>query len=143
MLNELSKVEQRYDAVLAVQRDGFSVTEVAKAFGVGRQQVHVCRSCSVVNQPTLFTGTPPTDLATVLEKSRSARLPSDLGPRQSSCGTGEKTAPKYHARVVEARDVLKSVSTRTGKRWGLGWTADTSSHPVGRGRSSVVRAGDS
>jgi transposase InsO family protein len=38
---ELSKVEQRYEAVLAVIRDGLSVTEVAQAFGVGRQTVHV------------------------------------------------------------------------------------------------------
>jgi len=38
---ELSKVEQRYEAVLAVIRDGLTVTEVAKAFGVGRQTVHV------------------------------------------------------------------------------------------------------
>ncbi len=41
MLRELSKVEQRYEAVLAVMRDGIQVTEVAKAFGVGRQTVHV------------------------------------------------------------------------------------------------------
>jgi transposase InsO family protein len=41
VLRELSKVEQRYDAVLAVIRDGRQVTEVAKAFGVGRQTVHV------------------------------------------------------------------------------------------------------
>ena len=41
MLRELSKVEQRYDAVLAVIRDGMPVTEVAEAFGVGRQTVHV------------------------------------------------------------------------------------------------------
>ena len=40
MLVELSKVEQRYDAVLGVIRDGFSVTEVAQAFGVSRQTVH-------------------------------------------------------------------------------------------------------
>ena len=41
MLRELSKVEQRYDAVLAVIRDGMPITEVAEAFGVGRQTVHV------------------------------------------------------------------------------------------------------
>ncbi|MBW3668528.1 MAG: IS481 family transposase [Actinobacteria bacterium] len=40
MLVELSKVEQRYEAVLAVQRDGLKVTEVAEAFGVSRQTVH-------------------------------------------------------------------------------------------------------
>ena len=41
MLRELSKMEQRYDAVLAVIRDGMAVTEVAEKYGVGRQTVHV------------------------------------------------------------------------------------------------------
>jgi len=40
MLVELSKMEQRYDAVLGVIRDGLTVTEVAEAFGVSRQSVH-------------------------------------------------------------------------------------------------------
>ena len=33
MLVELSKMEQRYDAVLGVIRDGYSVAEVAQAYG--------------------------------------------------------------------------------------------------------------
>jgi transposase InsO family protein len=37
---ELSKVEQRYQAVLAVQVDGLTVVEVAEKFGVSRQTVH-------------------------------------------------------------------------------------------------------
>lgn len=37
---ELTKMEQRYDAVLAVIRDGLRVTEVAEKFGVSRQSVH-------------------------------------------------------------------------------------------------------
>jgi transposase InsO family protein len=41
MLRESSKVEQRYDAVMGVLRDGFSVTEVAQKFGVSRQTVHM------------------------------------------------------------------------------------------------------
>ena len=41
MLMDLSKMEQRYDAVLGVIRDGFTVTEVARKFGVSRQSVHV------------------------------------------------------------------------------------------------------
>jgi transposase InsO family protein len=41
MLREISKVEQRYDAVLAVIRDGMAVTEIAEKFGVARQTVHV------------------------------------------------------------------------------------------------------
>ena len=36
MLKELSKAEQRYDAVLAVIRDGMAVSEVAAKFGVHR-----------------------------------------------------------------------------------------------------------
>lgn len=40
MLWSPSKMEQRYDAVLGVLRDGFSVTEVATKFGVSRQSVH-------------------------------------------------------------------------------------------------------
>ena len=40
MLMELSKVEQRYDAVVAIIRDGLSVTEVAEKFGVSRQTLY-------------------------------------------------------------------------------------------------------
>ncbi len=40
MLVELSVVEQRYDAVIGVIRDGMKVTEVAETFGVTRQTVH-------------------------------------------------------------------------------------------------------
>ena len=40
MLRELSKVEQRYDAVLAVIREGMRVTEVAEKYGVHRDTVH-------------------------------------------------------------------------------------------------------
>jgi transposase len=40
VLQEISKVQQRYDAVLAVIRDGLTVTEVAVAFGVSRQSLY-------------------------------------------------------------------------------------------------------
>ena len=40
MLVELSKMEQRYQAVLEVQVDGLRVSEVADKFGVSRQTVH-------------------------------------------------------------------------------------------------------
>ena len=43
MLRELSKVEQRYDAVLAVIGEGTRVTEVAEKFGVHRDTVHSLR----------------------------------------------------------------------------------------------------
>jgi transposase len=41
VIRELSKVEQRYDAVVAVVRDGLTVTEVAAKFGVHRDTVYV------------------------------------------------------------------------------------------------------
>jgi len=40
MLVELSVVEQRYQAVLAVIRDGVPIVEVSSRFGVSRQAVH-------------------------------------------------------------------------------------------------------
>jgi transposase len=40
VLVELSVMEQRYQAVLAVIQDGWKVTEVAERFGVSRQSVH-------------------------------------------------------------------------------------------------------
>ncbi len=40
MLVELSVVEQRYQAVLAVIRDGVPIVQVASRFGVSRQAVH-------------------------------------------------------------------------------------------------------
>ena len=40
MLKELSKMEQRYQAVMAVQDSGLTVTETAEKFGVSRQTVH-------------------------------------------------------------------------------------------------------
>lgn len=40
MLVELSVMEQRYDAVMAVLRDGRQVAEVARLYGVSRQSVH-------------------------------------------------------------------------------------------------------
>jgi transposase len=40
VLVELSVMEQRYQAVLAVVQDGWKVTEVAERLGVSRQSVH-------------------------------------------------------------------------------------------------------
>jgi hypothetical protein len=40
MLVELSVMEQRYQAVLAIVQDGWKVTEVAARIGVSRQSVH-------------------------------------------------------------------------------------------------------
>ena len=40
MLKDVSKMEQRYDAVTMVMRDGFSVTEIAAKFNVTRQTIY-------------------------------------------------------------------------------------------------------
>jgi len=40
MLREMSVVEQRYQAILAIHEDGLSVTEVAAKVGVSRQTLH-------------------------------------------------------------------------------------------------------
>ena len=40
MLVELSKVEQRYDAVLSVNRDGLTVSEAALTYGVRCQSIY-------------------------------------------------------------------------------------------------------
>jgi transposase len=40
LLMEFSKMEQRYQAVLAIHVDGLTVTEVAEKWGVSRQTVH-------------------------------------------------------------------------------------------------------
>ena len=40
VLKDISKMEQRYDAVTMVMRDGFSITDVAAKFNVSRQTVY-------------------------------------------------------------------------------------------------------
>ena len=40
MLKDNSKMEQRYDAVTMVMRDGFSITEIAAKFNVSRQTIY-------------------------------------------------------------------------------------------------------
>ena len=48
MLKDISKMEQRYDAVTMVMRDGFSITEIAAKFNVNRQTVYrwLAKACS-------------------------------------------------------------------------------------------------
>ena len=40
MLKDISRKEQRYDAVTMVMRDGFSITDIAAKFNVSRQTVY-------------------------------------------------------------------------------------------------------
>jgi len=47
VLAEIMKMEQRYDVVLTVIRDGFSVREVADKFAVSRESVHLARPLRV------------------------------------------------------------------------------------------------
>lgn len=51
MLVELSIMEQRYQAVLAVVQDGWKVTEVAARLGVPRQSVHAWIATSRAGWP--------------------------------------------------------------------------------------------
>ena len=45
---EPSEMEQRYQAVMSVEVDGLTVTEVADKFGVSRQTVHELRGPDTV-----------------------------------------------------------------------------------------------
>jgi hypothetical protein len=62
---ELSKVEQRYDAVLAVIRDVLTISEAAIAYGVSRQSsIGGCSAmkragCSRSPSPVLLEQEPP------------------------------------------------------------------------------------
>lgn len=82
MLVERTKMEQRYDAVVAVIRDGFSVREVAEKYAVSRQSVHtwLARSSSAT-MPAAALGTPrmlPFSIVITPAAVRSARQP--IGP---------------------------------------------------------------
>ena len=59
MLVELSVVEQRYQAVLAVIRDGVPVVEVASRFGVSRQAVHRCQALGMATPASRFLAREP------------------------------------------------------------------------------------
>ena len=60
MLIERSVMEQRFEAVMAVVRDGQPVIEVAARFGVSRQSVHTwIRRYEQGGLPLRFTGRRP------------------------------------------------------------------------------------
>jgi transposase len=62
VLVELSVMEQRYQAVLAVIQDGWKVVEVADPLGVSRQAVHAwiapTKQAGWQPSPTVSTGRP-------------------------------------------------------------------------------------
>ena len=80
MLVELSVMEQRYQAVLAVVQDGWKVTEVAARLGVSRQSVH-----------TWITRYEQGGLASLADRSH----------RPSSCP--HQTDPETEAEICELR----------------------------------------
>lgn len=88
MLRELSKVEQRYDAVLAVIRAGMRVTEVAEKFGVHRDTVHSwlaryeAGGLEGLQDRSHRPKTSPLQMPAVIEGqgARAAAEPAPLGP---------------------------------------------------------------
>jgi transposase InsO family protein len=80
MLVELSVMEQRYQAVLAVVQDGWKVSEVAERLGVSRQSVHAW--------------------ITRYEVGGLAAL-ADRSHRPASCP--HQTTPELEARICELR----------------------------------------
>lgn len=80
MLVELSVMEQRYQAVLAVVQDGWKVTEVAERLGISRQSVHAWIAR--------------------YERGGLAAL-ADRSHRPASCP--HQTPPELEARICELR----------------------------------------
>jgi transposase len=80
LLVELSVMEQRYQAVLAVLQDGWRVVEVARRLGVSRQSVH-----------TWITRYERGGLASLADRSH----------RPASCP--HQISPEAEARICEVR----------------------------------------
>src|SRR5665213_343246 len=116
MLWESSKMEQRYDAVLGVIRDGFSVTEVAQKFGVSRQSVrswlqrYEAGGLEALGERSTRPLTSPTQIAESLEaRSRTASSSPQLG-----CGDAA-LSPSKRRRRPTALGVLDL--PRTATKW--------------------------
>ena len=80
MLVELSVMEQRYQAVLAITQDGWKIVEVARKLGVSRQSVH-----------TWITRYEQGGLAALADRSH----------RPNSCA--HQIAPEFEALICEMR----------------------------------------
>jgi transposase len=94
MLVELGLVEQRYQAVLEVIRDGATVTDVARRYGVTRQTVHVWSRAYAVE---------------------GLRGLADRSSRPLSCP--HQMAPRTEARVVGLRREHPGWGPRTIRTW--------------------------
>ena len=109
MLVELSKMEQRYQAVMAVQVDGLTVTEVAEKFGVSRQTVHA--GCAAMRQGGL-------DGVGGSVASAGVVSASDAGGGR---GAGVRAAPaasRIGGRRGSRTSWVVRVSIRCRRRWG-------------------------
>jgi len=147
VLREQSKVEQRYDAVMGVIKDGLAVTEVAEKFGVTRQSLHAWlrryeaggiealadrshRPRSVPHQINGAAEARVLELRRLHPFSASARSPTDfqrratrrLPPRAGSIGPWSDTASSSPRPGASA-----SSTTSVGNaavRWSCGrWTS--------------------
>jgi transposase len=100
VLVELSVMEQRYQAVLAVVQDGWTVTEVAERLGVSRQSVHawIARYEPAASRP--WSIVPPARLLSPPDPGRDRRRDLRDAPRAPGLGT---TADRASAREVRDR----------------------------------------
>ena len=140
MLVELSVMEQRYQAVLAVVQDGWKVTEVAARLGVSRQSVHAwiaryeaggfAALADRSHRPTACPQIDPETEAHICELRRehpgwdrdgsvtssrsSAWLSSPSGRPPAACAR-----PKYAYIVAPARARPDVFGKREGRRTGV------------------------
>lgn len=163
-MRELSVVEQRYQAVLAVISDGLSITQVASKVGVSRQTLHAWlvryeaegldgladRSHRPVSCPHQM---PAQVEATVLELRRSRpywgprRLVFELAKRKVSPVPSESAVYRALLRAGLIDPSLRDRRSRKWKRWERGapmelWQTDVvSGFPLADGTSAKALTG--
>ena len=122
MLWESSKMEQRYDAVLGVIRDGFSVTEVAQKFGVSRQAVHTWLKryeeggLGALGERSHRPSVSPNQMPAVIEaRTRTAPTPPELGSGESPAPAG---ARGRDAPALRVGDLPRAATKRPHRREG-------------------------
>ncbi|WP_255794949.1 IS481 family transposase [Mycobacteroides abscessus] len=163
-MRELSVVEQRYQAVLAVISDGLSITQVASKVGVSRQTLHAWlvryeaegldgladRSHRPVSCPHQM---PAQVEATVLELRRSRpywgprRLVFELAKRKVSPVPSESAVYRALLRAGLIDPSLRDRRSRKWKRWERGapmelWQMDVvGGFPLADGTSAKALTG--
>ena len=111
VLVELGLVEQRYSAVCEVLRDGATVTDVAKRYGVARQTVHVwLRRYADEGMPGLVDGS-----------SKPLSCPHQMTP-ETEAAIVELRRERVGDRVAEHRELggRRQILGRTGFEVGEG-----------------------